>query len=84
MEAFDARTMQCAGPAASTCALSLGNRCALHDGADVIVYDESSVTPELREQLQRLPPDSPIVFASSERDADGHAIPVATRIRSDT
>ena len=80
IQAFGARTLQCAGPLANTCALSIGNRCGLHDAVDVIFYDRDSVTPELEAQLQRLPPEALVVFARSERDAEGRGFPVVGRI----
>jgi hypothetical protein len=66
----------------STCALSLQQRCPLHEEADFIFYDEESITPELEGQLRMLPPSAPIAYARSQRDADGREFPVTTMIFS--
>jgi len=71
-EGFGLRTMRCAGPQATTCALSLDRRCPLQE----------SLTPELESQLRQLPPLAPIAYARSERDARGRQFPVATDIFS--
>ncbi len=76
------QTMRCAGPQATTCALSLNRRCPLHEEADFIIYDQESVTPELDSQVRHLPPEAPIAYARSERDARGRQFPVATDIFS--
>ena len=81
-EGLGLRTMRCAGPQATTCALSLERRCPLHDEADFIFYDQESLTPELESQLRQLPPLAPIAYARSERDARGRQFPVATDIFS--
>jgi len=81
-EGFGLRTMRCAGPQATTCALSLDRRCPLHEEADFIFYDQESLTPELESQLRQLPPLAPIAYARSERDARGRQFPVATDIFS--
>jgi len=81
-EGFGLRTMRCAGPQATTCALSLDRRCPLHEEAHVIFYDQESLTPELESQVRRLPPDAPIAYARSQRDVRGCQFPVAIDIFS--
>jgi hypothetical protein len=81
-EGVGVRPIRCAGPEATTCALSLQKRCPLHEEADFIFYDEESVTPELESQLRTLPPDAPIAYARTKIGADGREFPVATRIFS--
>jgi hypothetical protein len=76
------RPIRCAGPANSTCALSLQQRCPLHEEADFIFYDEESITPELEGQLRMLPPSASIAYARSQRDADGREFPITTMIFS--
>lgn len=81
-ESVGVRPIRCAGPEATTCALSLEKRCPLHDEADFIFYDEESVTPELEAALRALPPHAPIAYARTQIGADGREFPVATRIFS--
>ena len=81
-EGLGLRTMRCAGPQATTCALSLDRPCPLHEEADVIFYDQESVTPELESHLRQLPPDAPIAYARSQRDVRGRQFPVAIDIFS--
>lgn len=50
-EAQGMRTIRCAGPVATSCALEMGRRCPLHDAGDLIFYDEMSVTRRLEGQL---------------------------------
>lgn len=74
-------TIRCAGPAATTCALEIGTRCPLHEQADLIFYDQDSVTPELEEQLDLIPLVTPIAYASTMRLRDGRQYPVTERVR---
>jgi hypothetical protein len=76
------RVLRCAGPEATTCALSVQLRCPLQDEADFIFYDEASVTPELERDLRRVPLAAPIAYATSKRTPDGRESPVAIQIRS--
>jgi hypothetical protein len=76
------RTIRCAGPEATTCALEIGTSCPLHHDADLIFYDEESVTPRLEEQLDMLPLTTPIAYASTMRTRDGRQYPVTERVRS--
>lgn len=76
------RAIRCAGPDATTCALELRMRCPLHDGADLIFYDEESVSPWLEEQLDLIPIETPIAYASTMRSPDGGEYPVTERVRS--
>ncbi len=75
------RVLRCAGPEATTCALTVQRHCALQDEADVIFYDQESVTSELEEQLERVPLTAPIAYANGIRSVDGQEQPVAARIR---
>jgi hypothetical protein len=76
------RTIRCAGPAATTCALEIGTRCPLHQEADLIFYDEDSITPRLEEQLDLITLSAPIAYASSMRARGGTQYPVTERVRS--
>lgn len=75
------RTIRCAGPAATTCALELGTSCPLHQEADLIFYDEDGITPRLEEQLDLIILGTPIAYASSMRARDGSQYPVTERVR---
>jgi hypothetical protein len=75
------QTIRCAGPAATTCALEIGTTCPLHQHADLIFYDEESVTPWLEEQLDLIPISTPIAYASTMRTRDGRQYPVTERVR---
>lgn len=75
------RTIRCAGPEATTCALEIGTRCPLHQEADLIFYDEESVTPRLEEQLDLIPLITPIAYASTMRVPGGRQYPVTERVR---
>jgi hypothetical protein len=83
-EKVGVRPIRCAGPEATTCALSLEKRCPLHQEADFIFYEEESVTPQLEGQLRALPPNAPIAYARTKVGSDGREFPVATRIFSRT
>jgi hypothetical protein len=76
------RTIRCAGPEATACALELGMRCPLHQEADLIFYDENSVSPWLEEQLDLIPIETPIAYASTMHSRDGAEYPVTERVRS--
>jgi hypothetical protein len=80
-EDFGLRTMRCAGPKVTPCLSILGGRCPLHNLADIILYDEESVTPDLEEQFRTLRPSAPIAYARSQRAESGE-FPVTTRIFS--
>lgn len=75
------RAVRCAGPEATACALEIGTSCPLHQGADLIFYDEESVTPRLEEQLDLIPLATPIAYASSMRSPAGREYPVTERVR---
>jgi hypothetical protein len=75
------RTIRCAGPAATACALEIGTSCPLHHEADLIFYDEDSVTPRLEEQLDLITLGTPIAYASSMRARGGTQYPVTERVR---
>jgi hypothetical protein len=76
------RTIRCAGPEVTTCALEIAARCPLHQDADLIFYDEESVTPRLEEQLDMIPLTTPVAYASTMRTRDGRLYPVTERVRS--
>ena len=75
------RTIRCAGPEATTCALEIGQSCPLHQEADLIFYDEESVTPRLEEQLDLITLDTPIAYASTMSLREGRQYPVTERVR---
>jgi hypothetical protein len=75
------RTLRCAGPVATTCALEIGTSCPLHHEADLIFYDEDSITPRLEEQLDLITIGTPIAYASSMRARAGSQYPVTERVR---
>ena len=75
------RTIRCAGPKATTCALEIGSRCPLHENADLIFYDEDGVTPELEEQLDLAVLTTPVAYASSMRSPEGREYPATERVR---
>jgi hypothetical protein len=75
------RTIRCAGPAATTCALEIGTSCPLHQEADLIFYDENSITPRLEEQLDLITLSTPIAYASSMRAPGGMQYPATERVR---
>jgi hypothetical protein len=81
-EEQDMRTIRCAGPRATTCALETLDRCPLHEGADLIFYDEEGVTPWLEEHLDLIPLMTPIAYATTARSPDGGEFPVTERVRS--
>ena len=76
------RTIRCAGPRVTTCALEISDRCPLHDTADLIFYDEESVTPALEEQLDLARYGTPIAYARSMRSPGGREYPVTERVRT--
>jgi len=76
------RVLRCAGPEATTCALTVQRRCPLQDEADFIFYDQRSVTSELEGKLDLVPLTAPIAYSNSGRTPEGCEYPVATRIRS--
>jgi hypothetical protein len=76
------RTIRCAGPEATTCALEIGRSCPLHQEADLIFYDEAGITPRLEEQLDLIPLITPIAYASTMREPSGRQYPVTERVRS--
>ena len=75
------RTIRCAGPEATTCALEISTSCPLHEEADLIFYDEESVTPWLEGQLDLIPLSTPVAYASSMRSPGGREYPVTERVR---
>jgi hypothetical protein len=76
------RTIRCAGPEATSCALETSNRCPLHEEADLIFYDHLSVTRALEEQLDLIPLPTLIAYASSMHSPGGGQYPVTERLRS--
>jgi len=76
------RVLRCAGPEVATCALTVQRRCPLQDEADLIFYDQKSVTSELEGRLDLVPLTAPIAYSNSGRTPEGRESPVATRIRS--
>jgi hypothetical protein len=73
--------IRCAGPEVASCALETQRHCPLHDDADLIFYDEESVTRELERQLELYPVAVPIAYARSDRASDGSQYPVIGRVR---
>jgi len=59
-----------------------GNRrCPLHEHADLIFYDEESITPALEEQLDLIPLSTPVAYARTMRTRLGDEYPVTERVR---
>ena len=75
------QTIRCGGPQATSCALELSNRCPLHEHADLIFYDEESITPALEEQLDLIPLSTPVAYARTMRTRLGDEYPVTERVR---
>jgi hypothetical protein len=76
------RAIRCAGPQVTSCALEVATSCPLHQEADLIFYDEESITPRLEEQLDLMPLGTPIAYARSMREPSGRQYPVTVRVRS--
>ncbi len=72
------RTLRCAGPVATSCALALGRACPLHEAADLAFYDEQGVTAALATQLLTSKRSLPIVFARDRILPNGEHEPVPT------
>jgi hypothetical protein len=81
-EAIGMRTVRCIGPQLP-CVLLDGGRCALHEGADLAVYDRATVTPELVLRLIRASKDLPIAFAKDRLSEEGRHEPVITSVASE-
>jgi len=75
------QTIRCAGPEVTSCALELSTRCPLHEHADLIFYDEESITPALEEQLDLVPLSTPVAYARAMRSPQGNEYPVTERVR---
>jgi len=75
------QTIRCGGPQATSCALEVSNRCPLHEHADLIFYDEESITPALEEQLDLTPLATPVAYARTMRTRLGDEYPVTERVR---
>ena len=82
-ESLGFRTVRCVGPQ-PLCALLAGDaRCPLHAGADVAVYDQTSVGPELMLRLIRSSRTVPIAFAADRVNDLGEHVPHVTALASD-
>ena len=85
-ERLGLRTLRCVGPQA-TCPLlahtGADARCALHEQADVAIYQDSVVTPLLMLKLIRSPRTLPIAFAKDRVSETGQHAPVITSLASD-
>ena len=75
------RAIRCAGPRATTCALEIGKNCPLHQEADLIFYDEESVTRQLEEELALISLTAPVAYASTMERPDRRQFPVPERVR---
>jgi hypothetical protein len=75
------QTIRCAGPKMTSCALELSRQCPLHAHADLIFYDEESITPALEEQLDLIPLSTPVAYARTMRTREGKEYPVTERVR---
>src|SRR5204863_479999 len=69
------------GIAAVGGAFELSTRCPLHEHADLIFYDEESITPALEEQLDLVPLSTPVAYARAMRTRQGNEYPVTERVR---
>lgn len=81
---FEGQGMQairCGGPQATSCALEVSNHCPLHEHADLIFYDEESITPGLEEQIDLIPLATPVAYARTMRTRQGDEYPVTDRVR---
>ena len=78
------RAIRCAGPRATTCALEMGKNCPLHQEADLIFYDEESVTRQLEDELDLCSLTVPVAYASTMEQPDGRQFPVPERVRPAT
>ena len=74
------QTIRCAGPEVTSCALELSTRCPLHEHADLIFYDEESITPALEEQLDLVPLRVPVAYARTMRTRQGNEYPITERV----
>lgn len=81
-EALGMRTLRCVGPQVLCVLLDGGRWCPLQGEADLAVYDEAALTPELILRLIRVSRSLPIVFAKDRLDAAGHHEPVITSVAS--
>lgn len=80
-ERIGMRTSRCVGPQI-TCALLDGDRCPLHDGSDLAIYDRDALTPEFTLKLMRASRSLSIAFARDQRDDAGHHEPLVTGVMS--
>lgn len=69
------QTIRCAGPQATSCALEISNH------ADLIFYDEESLTPALEEQIDLVPLATPVAYARTMRTRQGNEYPITERVR---
>jgi hypothetical protein len=81
-EALGMRTRHCVGPQVLCVLLDGGRQCPLHDEADLAIYDEAALTPELILRLVRARHSCPIAFAKDRPDAAGHHEPLITSVAS--
>ncbi len=82
-ERLGLRTLRCSGPGV-LCALLAGDAtCPLHDEADLAVYDQSTIAPELTLRLIRPRRTLPIAFAKDRLNAEGRHEPQITSLASE-
>jgi hypothetical protein len=81
-EALGMKTLRCVGPQV-LCALLDGERCPLHEEADLAVYDRATVTPELTLRLIRASHALPIAFAQDRVSMERRHEPVITSVASE-
>jgi hypothetical protein len=74
------RVLRCAGPRQAACALLLGGqRCPLHEAADVAFYD-NGLDPEFIARLSASGAGLPIAFVEDRVDDAGRHIPEPTAV----
>ncbi len=81
-EALRFRTLRCAGPQVMCSLLAGDASCPLHRQADVAVYEETAVTPELMLMLLRSSRSLPIAFGTDRINDRGQHEPQITAVRS--
>jgi len=81
-EALGMRTRRCVGSQVLCVLLDGGRQCPLHDEADLAIYDEAALTPELIVRLVRARHSLPIAFAKDRLNAAGHHEPLITSVAS--
>ena len=81
-EALGMRTRRCVGSQVLCVLLDGGRQCPLHDEADLAIYDEAALMPELIVRLVRARHSLPIAFAKDRLNAAGHHEPLITSVAS--